>query len=134
MIESINLLMNTLRVDLESIKKELVELRNYTKTLDGRLADHAAITGILEWRLDNPQVDYNDDKYLQQINDPNVVSALTILNRDIELLSNNVKYLNKLTLDLVDLNSRVYELNMKIEGLERTCNTLNNKVFYGDDY
>lgn len=74
------------------------------------------------------------DKYLQQINDPNVVSALTILNRDIELLANNVKYLNKLALDLVDINSKVYELEMKIEGLERSYSSLSDKVFYGDDY
>lgn len=74
------------------------------------------------------------DKYLQQINDPNVVSALTILNRDAERVANNVEYLNNLTLDLVNLKVQLYDLELKIEAVERTCNRLSDKVFYGDDY
>lgn len=78
------------------------------------------------------------DKYLQQINDPNVVSALTILNRDVETLGENVSYLMRsvynLIEDLSNLNSRLYEFDMKIDSVERTCSSLSNKLFYGDDY
>lgn len=78
------------------------------------------------------------DKYLQQINDPNVVSVLTILNRDVAYLVGDIRNLSNdiksLTSYLSAYDSRIYDLGMKLEGLERTCNTLNNKVFYGDDY